>query len=201
MAETSNLLLDRAYAYAKQWGSPALANRCVSGDHLNLDPLRKALAEAWLAGHEIARLSGETSAALTDDEPLFVDVSQLLYGWKSGCAPGEWTEWDEQVLQRWSAFRMRLPDETTPVTRSPDGYAHRRHNPFSPGETYITFDSGHAINGSEPIESIPYWLGPAPPTSFPRKSDDCKHENADLRCSDCGIDFRRTTVKAGESHE
>jgi hypothetical protein len=58
---TSNELLDQAYAYAKTWGTPELASRCVNDDCLNLDPLRKALAEAWLAGHQIARLADETS--------------------------------------------------------------------------------------------------------------------------------------------
>jgi hypothetical protein len=59
------------------------------------------------------------------------------------------------------------PSETT--TRQPDGYAYRRHWPMRPGETYLAFDQGGEINGSKPIESVPYWLG----TSPTRDADHC----------------------------
>lgn len=33
----------------------------------------------------------------------------------------------------------------------------------------------------------------APVETFARRPGDCKHEHADIRCSDCGIDFRRVS--------
>ena len=45
----------------------------------------------------------------TSNEQLMCDVTQLLMGWKQGCAPGEWSEWDEQVLRRWQEWRSPEP--------------------------------------------------------------------------------------------
>jgi len=44
-----------------------------------------------------------------------------------------------------------------PGARKPDGCAYRYHN-YS-GGTEIRFNHGAPVNGSDPIESIPYWLG------------------------------------------
>lgn len=98
-------------------------------------------------------------------------------------------------MREWAKNRLkaRLPDETT--VRQPDGYAYVRHWPMRPGETYVAFDRGGEVNGSKPIETIPYWLGPAPPTTFPKRPGECKHELAQLTCADCGIDFPRASVE------
>jgi len=42
---------------------------------------------------------------MTPDE-LHNRVSQLLAGWKQGCAPGEWSDFDESVLKDWQAWSM-----------------------------------------------------------------------------------------------
>lgn len=42
--------------------------------------------------------------------------------------------------------------------RKPDGYAFRYPSPLS-GGTVIRFNGGEAVNGSAPIEAVPYWLG------------------------------------------
>ena len=79
------------------------------------------------------------------------------------------------------------PVETS--TRQPDGYAYRRHSLWPGGESYIAFDSGGQVNGSNPIEAVPYWLGPAIPTEFPKSATDCDHANAIFKCAGCGIDL------------
>ena len=50
---------------------------------------------------------------------------------------------------------------------NPSGYAYRYHH-YS-GSTYIKFNGGEEVNGSSPIEAVPYWFAPpsvptAPPT-------------------------------------
>lgn len=37
---------------------------------------------------------------------LYNRVGQLLAGWKQGCAPGEWSDFDESVLQAWQSWRV-----------------------------------------------------------------------------------------------
>lgn len=52
---------------------------------------------------------------------------------------------------------------TVPTTPAePDGYAYRY--PHWDGSTFIDFNDGREVNGSRPIEAIPYWLG-SPPAS------------------------------------
>lgn len=85
------------------------------------------------------------------------------------------------------AIRALTVVETT--TRQPDGYAYRRHWPMRSGETYIAFDQGGEINGSKPVETIPYWLGPALPTVFPKSATACNHANAIFKCAGCGLDL------------
>jgi DNA-directed RNA polymerase subunit RPC12/RpoP len=82
---------------------------------------------------------------------------------------------------------LMQPVETT--TRQPDGYAYRRRWPTRTGETYIAFDHGGEINGRKPVETVPYWLGPALPTEFPKSAVDCDHANAIFKCAGCGIDL------------
>jgi len=43
-------------------------------------------------------------------EELHNRVGQLLSGWKQGCAPGEWTDFDESVLRDWQAWRVSESD-------------------------------------------------------------------------------------------
>lgn len=43
----------------------------------------------------------------------------------------------------------------------PSGFAYRYRDALA-GGTVIRFNSGHEVNGSRPIEAVPYWLG-APP--------------------------------------
>ena len=51
------------------------------------------------------------------------------------------------------------PEGAPPATMTPHGYAYRYPGPLGG----IEFTDGQAINGSRPIEAIPYWLG-VPPT-------------------------------------
>jgi hypothetical protein len=55
------------------------------------------------ADQRIKRATAETS----DDCEFFNQLSQLLNGWKQGCAPGEWSAFDESVLQQWEAYKAR----------------------------------------------------------------------------------------------
>jgi hypothetical protein len=43
-------------------------------------------------------------------EELYNRVGQLLAGWKQGCAPGEWTDFDESVLRDWQSWRVSESD-------------------------------------------------------------------------------------------
>lgn len=52
-----------------------------------------------------ARCSPHERWHMTPEE-LHNRVSQMLRGWKQGCAPGEWSDFDESVLQDWDAWSM-----------------------------------------------------------------------------------------------
>lgn len=53
-------------------------------------------------------------------------------------------------------------------SRKPDGYAHTYPNPMGgPGRTIQFESNGRMINGSKPIEAIPYYLGTPPTTPEP----------------------------------
>lgn len=53
--------------------------------------------------------------------------------------------------------------------REPDGYAYRYPDPTGIGRKgVIRFGTGgRSVNGSLPLESIPYWLGSPPPAQHP----------------------------------
>lgn len=52
----------------------------------------------------------------------------------------------------------RDPEPT--ARREPDGYAYRY--PWHTGGTVLRFNGGEEVNGSKPMESVPYWLGEQP---------------------------------------
>jgi hypothetical protein len=60
---------------------------------------------------------------------------------------------------------VRTPEAAPVVTPMPDGYAYRYPGVLGG----IEFSGGREINGSRPIEAIPYWLGrpPAPEAAPP----------------------------------
>lgn len=58
---------------------------------------------------------------------FFSEVSQLLNGWKQGCGPGEWSDWDESILQRWNDMRMQAK-EAEELHPMDDGHGIWRHN-------------------------------------------------------------------------
>ena len=61
---------------------------------------------------------------------------------------------------------MRARPATAPVTRKPDGYAYAYPNSMGgPGRAIHFEGGGRRINGSEPIEAIPYFLGTPPATA------------------------------------
>jgi len=61
------------------------------------------------------------------------------------------------------ATEMVTASESAPeATMTPHGYAYRYPGPLGG----IEFTNGQAINGSRPIEAIPYWLG-VPPAAEP----------------------------------
>lgn len=73
--------------------------------------------------------------------------------------------------------RLRVASSTE--HREPDGYAHRYHD----GIRYGT--NGRAINGSDPIEAIPFWFHRPPvyPGAAPKPSEQtCPTCGTDLRC-------------------
>lgn len=51
-----------------------------------------------------------------------------------------------------------VPVYLHPYSQKPDGYAHMYMEPFA-GMPVVRFNGGGEVNGSKPVESIPYWLG------------------------------------------
>jgi hypothetical protein len=65
--------------------------------------------------------------------------------------------------QHWIAAEDRLKNFVqgdAPVQRNPDGYAYRYSGPYGG----LRFNNGEEVNGSKPMEAVPYFLGsPAEP--------------------------------------
>ena len=81
----------------------------------------------------------------------------------------------------WSAAAAPQPTGEV-VPRQPDGYAYRYPSQSLSGGTEIRFSHGQEINGSKPIEAVPYYFGtppepapsaPAPINSPPEFPDNC----------------------------
>lgn len=64
------------------------------------------------SGHE----TNSPRASETEKErEFFSPVSQLIYGWKQGCTPAEWSDFDESVLQQWQAWRAQVAEASKRV--------------------------------------------------------------------------------------
>lgn len=58
------------------------------------------------------------------------------------------------------AIRDAIESQLTPLQpRQPDGYAYRYPSQLLSGGTEIRFNGGQEVNGSKPIEAVPYYLG------------------------------------------
>lgn len=93
--------------------------------------------------------------------------------------------------------------------RSPDGYAYRYRNNTDTSNTHLRFNHGQRVDGAEPIESVPYWLGDsgdltsAAPVNIVTYCPACGEQHVDQagapvhrshRCFNCGFEWRPADI-------
>ena len=93
--------------------------------------------------------------------------AEMLSGWQEG----------GDIAGPMNRARAALKTEPEGST-NPSGYAYR-YRDYS-GGTYIKFNGGEEVNGSRPIEAVPYWFAPpsvptAPPTPETKASATSPH--------------------------
>lgn len=67
-----------------------------------------------------------------------------------------------QIQSHWEAWQARAALAQQPSgqsQRQPDGYAYRYRSTFGDG-TVIRFNRGEEVNGSRPIDVVPFWYAP-----------------------------------------
>lgn len=67
---------------------------------------------------------------------------------------------DGRVMEK-LATAIEAEEATPPPQSAPHGYAYRYRSGFGDGRTVIRFNNGEEVNGSKPIEAIPYFFGTA----------------------------------------
>lgn len=88
-----------------------------------------------------------------------MEAGEAMHAAVTDC-PDLWSELDAEEKQIWAVEEATVMAHAHKVEREPDGYAY--HYAWHSGGTVLRFNGGEAVNGSQPIEAVPYWLGKPP---------------------------------------
>jgi hypothetical protein len=146
--------------------------RIRSGDVSNGDDdfllVEQGLRERSRTAHPAPVPVGERLPGVADEELLGLDELQALWNAQAD----RFNEWTELGIDEIIAFAQQQAvarygtAHSAPVPVSPpSGHAYRY--PDYRGGTTIRFNNGCEVNGSKPIEAVPYWFAPHPPAPVP----------------------------------
>ncbi len=128
----------------------------------NLDEIQRKLRELGVRKLEVAP---PPPAANEAQQPFWQTEDELFaFGAEEQhflfCDPEGYEQIALEILAKFGK-RASQPAPGSAEPRKPDGYAYRYPSPLNDG-TVVRFNSGVEVNGSKPIEAVPYWFG-APP--------------------------------------